>query len=221
MLTVCTLLFDPPKHMPDYSRIYDETWVEKLYRGFTRNLTIPFRFVCFTDRPRKFDLIDIEQARLTSALPGQLDYGCCIEPFRLGGPMFVAGLDTIIVGNINHLAEYCLSGDRLGLPRDPYGPPEGRPINGITLSPSHLTRKVYDDWVADGGRENDMNHIRKYPFYYTDELWPAGQIASFKGAKIAERGLPKDCRLVFYHGRPKPGLDPEVTDMPWVRDHWR
>lgn len=132
--------------------------------------------------------------------------------------MFVAGLDTIIVGNIDHLAEHCLKGDKLGLPRDPYGPPEGRPINGITLSPREWTRRIYDDWIAAGGNSvNDMNHIRRYPFHYTDMLFPASHVISYKGSRVAERGLPPDCRLVYYHGRPKPS---DLQDA-WIMEHWR
>jgi hypothetical protein len=54
MLHVVTLLWDANLHSQVFSRDYDESWVEKLYRGFARNLSEPFRFVVFTDRERTF-----------------------------------------------------------------------------------------------------------------------------------------------------------------------
>jgi hypothetical protein len=45
---------------------YDESWVEKYYNGFKRNLTIPFRFVCFTEKRRDFGGLQIHQEIFTS-----------------------------------------------------------------------------------------------------------------------------------------------------------
>ncbi len=36
MLTVATLFWQPNVASRDFSRCYDESWVEKLYRGFRR-----------------------------------------------------------------------------------------------------------------------------------------------------------------------------------------
>lgn len=213
-LIVASCLWDENKHSHYFSRCYDETWVEKLYRGFARNLTVPFRFVLFEDRPRKFNE-PIHQEPLSTSKP---DYGSFTEPYRLNAPMILVGLDTVITGNIDHLAEYCMTGDKIALPRDPKSyrlKDEGYPdqsINGVALVPAGW-RRVFDDW--DGG--NDMLNLRKHPWEPIDDKWP-GQIVSYKlVVRPNENRLPEDCRIVYFHGLPKMQ---DVTDVPFVRDHW-
>lgn len=138
MITVATLLWDANEYSRPFSRCYDETWVEKLCAGFTRHLTMPCRFVVFTDRERVFS-DGIVQMLLSSSKP---HYGHCIEPFKLNEPMIVAGLDTIITGSIDHLANYCFKADRIALPRDPFQP--HTVCNGVTLVPAGH-RRIFDD----------------------------------------------------------------------------
>ena len=205
MLHVATCLWDANRHSLEFSRAYDESWVEKLYRGFQRNLTIPFRFVVFTDNLRSFDG-GIEQERLSEPVP---DYGCFTEPYRLNEPMILVGLDTVVTGNLDHLAAYCLRGDvKIALPRDPYA--SERACNGVALVPAGQ-RKVFDDWRG----ENDMEWIRQQPHDFIDDLFPES-VASYKG-KIRERGL-RDVRIVYFHGNPKMH---ELQNVPWIAQHWR
>lgn len=205
MLHVATMLWDANEKSQSFSRCYDESWVDKLYRGFKRNLTQPFRFVVFTDRARKF-CDGIDQERLATKDPS---YGCCIEPFRLNEPSIIVGLDTIIVRNIDHFADYCLSEGRLALPRDPYAPE--RSINGVALVPAG-NRHIYDDWRG----ENDMEWLRQQPTTFIDDLWP-GQVVSLKAHDVRRKGL-QDARIVYFHGDPKP---PSLLHLDWVKEHWR
>jgi hypothetical protein len=204
MLHVATCLWDANRHSLDFSRCYDESWVEKLYRGFARNLTVPFRFVVFTDRKRSF-CEGIEQQGLIEIVP---DYGCFTEPYRLNQPMILAGLDTIVLGNVDHLAAYCLRDDvKVALPRDPYAPE--RACNGVALVPAGQ-RNVFDAWRG----ENDMEWIRKQPHDFIDDLFP-GQVQSFKGS-VRGRGL-GDTRICYFHGQEKPHQLPLV---PWIAEYW-
>lgn len=203
MLHVCTLLWDANRHSYDFSRCYDETWVEKLYRGVARNLTIPFRFVCFTEREREF-AEPIEQERLSTKEPG---YGNCIEPFRLGEPMILMGLDTVIVANIGHFAEYCLSAEKVALPRNPDNLRQS--CNAVCLAPKGW-QHIANEWRG----ENDMTWLRRYPTAFIDDMWP-GQVLSFK-RHVKTAGL-GDARIVYFHGQEKPGQ----IDEPFVTEHWR
>lgn len=205
MITVATLLWDANAESYDFSSMYTEEWVEKLYRQFARNLTVPFEFVCFTDRQREF-FEPIKQERITAPL----NYGCCIEPYKLNKPMILLGLDTMIIGNIDHLAEYCLTSDKIAVPRDPFYP--DTVCNGVQLVPAGF-REVWDTWNG----ENDMEYIRsrRDRLNVIDDLWP-GQVISYKG-EVMGRRVPLDTRIVYFHGAWKMH---ELGHEPFVREHW-
>lgn len=206
MITVATLLWDANDRGLDTSRCYTDAWVEKLYRGFARNLTRhSMRFVCFTERPRMFD----ENIEVSVSLPAKPGYGDCLRPYELDGPMILVGLDTIITGSIDHLADYCLAGRYLALPRDPYKPAQA--CNGVALIPAGYGH-VWSDWTGSG---SDMDRCREVEHVFLDDEFP-GQVASYKG-ELRGKGL-GDTRIVYFHGREKP----HEPGMPaWVAEHWR
>lgn len=204
MLNVACLLWTANRKSFHFSRMYDEEWVERLYRGFARNLRQPFRFVCFTDKIRDFEHPEIEQEKIAEPEP---DYSCGIEPYRLNEPMILVGLDTIITGSIDHLAEYCLTADKIALPRDPFQPEVA--CNGVALVPAG-NKAVYDQWNG----ENDMQWMRKQPHVLIDDLFP-GQVVSYKG-HVKKNGI-GDARIVYFHGEEKPH---QISD-PKILEHWR
>jgi hypothetical protein len=122
--------------------------------------------------------------------------------------MILTGLDTVITGNVDHLAKYCLTSDVIALPRDPYA--KERACNGVALVPAG-NAKVYEDWRG----ENDMEWMRKQPHQFIDDLFP-DQVVSYKG-HVMEHGV-GDARIVYFHGRMKPH---ELSDLPWIAEHWR
>lgn len=205
MLTVATLLWDKNKHSAHFSKMYDESWVVKLYNGFERNLCVPWRFVLFTDRPRMLPET-IRQERIRAEVP---DYTTCIEPFRYGVPMILCGLDTVVVGNCDHMANYCLTHDKLALPRDPND--RTRSCNGVCLIPEGH-QYIYRNHPAG---ENDMVWLRKQEHDYIDDLFP-GQVVSYKG-QVKKNGL-GNARIVYFHGNSKPH---ELPDVDWIGTHWR
>lgn len=205
VLTVATLLWQPNKASRDFSRCYDETWVEKLYRGFRRNLTLPFRFTVFVDRAYTFAEADIEQIALSDPEPS---YGTCIEPYRLGTPMILVGLDTIVAGNIDHIADHCLHTDRPAYPVDPYN--QRQVCNGVGLIPAGCQMMG----LAHRG-ENDMEWVRRFPHERIDAIFP-GEVQSYKG-HVKRRGL-GDARIIYFHGQEKPH---QLGHVDWIKQHWR
>ena len=202
-LAIVTLLWDPTDKSESFSRCYDETWVERLYWGFERNLTQPFEFIVYTDRPRQFT-VPVMQVKLPRGKP---DYGWCILPYMLGRPMILVGLDTIVTGNIDHLAEYCMTADRFACPRDPYHPHQV--CNGVALVPAGHQR-IGLEWAG----ANDMVWVRKYDPLVIDDMFHE-QIVSYKG-HVKPKGL-GDARIVYFHGLEKPH---ELQGLEWVRQHW-
>lgn len=203
MITVCTLLWDANRNSLPFSRMYDEEWVVKLYQGFARNLTVPWRFVVYTDRERQFGW-PIEQRRLNAEKPG---YGDCIQPYEMNEPMILCGLDTVVTGNCDEFAAYCLSAPLIALPRDPVHPKQA--CNGVSFVPAGK-RHVWERWHG----ENDMDHMRAQAHVFIDDMWP-GQVVSYKGS-VKRVGL-EDARIVYFHGEEKPH---QLGDRPWIREHW-
>lgn len=233
-LTIVAQLWDANLQSLPWSRCYDETWVEKLYRGCRRNLTSPFRFQCFTERPREFfEPIETVLYR-TSPATG---YGCLLEPYeRVQTPMIIMGLDTIVTGNLDELAAHALRTSRFGVPRDPYF--TDTICNGIIIAPPGHPARLGAAWdkameyvyVREGWLNDDVNTANSERFRdmdtmrglyaaghvdVLDDLFP-GQVISYKGRAKAD-GL-GDARIVYFHGPEKPH---EIAyAAPWIAEHW-
>jgi len=203
MLTVATCFWRANRHSAAASRVYSPEWVDRLAAGFRRNLTVPHRFVVLTDRPYEF-AAGVEQERLADDEPG---WASMIEPFRIEGPLIVAGLDTVIVGNLDHMARWCEAGDRIALPRNPG---KDYACNAVALVPPGHTR-IHDEWAG----ENDMEWLRLQPHVFIDDLW-TGQVVSYK-CEVRSRGM-RRARIVYFHGTPKPDALPNLQ---FIREHWR
>jgi hypothetical protein len=202
VITIATCFWEANGTSHQFSRCYDESWVEKLYRGFERNLTVDFEFTCFTDKFRTYQEPIGQQLFRDCRQP---DYGSMIEPFIIGEPMIVVGLDTVVCGNIDHLAEWCMTADRIALP-NPYGK---LPCNGVVLCPGGK-QEIFDDW----GGENDMEWLREQRHATIDDIFP-GDVVSYK-AHVRGQGL-AGAKIVYFHGVPKPH---QLPAEPWVRENW-
>jgi len=211
MLHVATMLWAPNIHSHPFS-VYDETWVEKLYRGFQRNLSVPFRFVVFVDTLRDFMEPAIHQKLMVTPDP---DYGAQSQIYALNEPTLFAQLDTIIVGNCDLFANYCLNATEIALSRDPYVPT--RVVNGVALIPAGH-RYVWDEWKG----ETDLTTVRRLKSTVCiEDVWPNKKyVLSYKAQveKVNGGRLDPDTRVIYYHGRPK---QIDLSHLPWVRDNWR
>jgi len=209
-LTIATMLWDSNEHSEIFSSMYDESWVEKLYWGFRRNLSVRFRFVCFTDYVRQLPQY-IHQESIMSKPPA---YAAYTEPYRLNVPMILVGLDTMIVRNIDHLADYCFRADKIALPLAIYR--RNTVCNGVALVPEGMSW-VYEEW---DGKKNDMaimrNHYRKGHINLLEEQFP-GQVLSYKKHIKPNLDSLGQARIVFFHGQEKP----HQLDLPWIKEHWR
>lgn len=99
---------------PNHGIRYTSDWVDRLYRGITRNLDLEFDFVCVTDQILPYDTVP-----LTLASDG---YWNKIELFRKGvfnGPTLYLDLDVVICRDITGYISR-LPNDRFLLCREPY-----------------------------------------------------------------------------------------------------
>lgn len=206
MITIACCLWDSNERSFDFSRCYDVEWVEKLFHGFRHNLSKPFRFVCWSERDRRYSTPLIEQRRFASQSPSYAD---ALEPFSTNEPTLLVGLDTIVTGNCDALADYCMTADKPAVPRDPFE--SEKLCNGVVLAPAGC------DWLWwRKAALNDMEMVRAHAdrFAVIDDLFP-GQCVSYKG-QVMEHGV-GDARIVYFHGVPKAD---SLSHIPWIREKW-
>ena len=200
--------------VPSHSKgIFNEEWVDRLYRGIKRNTTKQFRFVCYVDKPYEFTE-PVEQ------IPFKLPYKnmfSLLEPFGddLGKVLFV-GLDTIITGNIDHLFEL----EGFWMLRDPYFPE--RDCSGVMVFSHQPTlwqyildnhdRLAYENTMF--GMPSDMIFLDKVKHQTLEG--PDNGIFSYKVHIKEKPCLVDNSCIVYFHGKEKPH---ELSDE-WVRRHW-
>jgi hypothetical protein len=77
---------------------YDASWVEKLQCGVQRNLTLPHRFVCFSDCDVPCERVEL--------LDGDHGFWSKLQLFRpgiLSGPTLFLDLDTVVCGDLDEV----------------------------------------------------------------------------------------------------------------------
>jgi len=79
---------------------YDAGWVAKLQRGVQRNLTLPHRFVCFSDCD-----VSCERIPLSSVDHGFWSKLQMFQPGVLTGPTLYLDLDTVICSNLDEIVQ--------------------------------------------------------------------------------------------------------------------
>ena len=206
-ITVATCFWEPNVTSYDFSRAYTTQWVEKLFTGFRDKLSRPMKFVVFTDKIRQYSTPLIEQRLLETNPPS---YAAMLEPFKLNEPMIVVGLDTIVTGSCDEMADYCFYGDRIAVPRDPFYP--DKLCNGVALVPAGQAWL----WNNRNLELSDMEWVRANAdrMAVIDNLFP-GQCKSFKG-EVKSNG-PGDARIVYFHGFPKADT---LGHIGWIARAW-
>ena len=215
MIAICTGFWDANQFSKSFSRHYTEADVDALYRSFARHLTVPFRLICWSEKERSYsEPIEQRRFRPEALRNGAPHYGSMTQLYELNEPMILCGLDTIAVGNCDHLAAYCIGADKPAAPMDPFKPETV--CNGVVLVPGGCK------WMWEQGQyvSNDMDWIRDLyankRLATIDSLFP-GQVVSYKG-HVRKTGLTADTRIVYFHGEHKPH---ELPHVGWIDRHWQ
>ena len=182
---------------------YPKEYVHVLKSMVEKNLTVPHRFVVFTDDPKGYNCE-------TQPLPQGLDrWWNKIYLFKKGlfeDKCLFLDLDVVITGNLDELVS--LDGFRIisDWHLDSYN------SSVMMLGNEH---KVWDDF--------NPRMMSQYPGdqdYITDKLpnkgtFPSSWCLSYRSH--CQPGVPKNCKIVVFHGYPKPHEFPSN----WVRELWR
>lgn len=205
-------------------------YVNKLYRAVQRHLSLPYRFICFTDTkiPELFDkgieLMPMDVPDWKWNLKKMLLY----KPNNgLTGRVLCLDLDIIILGSIDNIARYnegfitCLApykkhkrriggGSIMGFDAG-YG--EERLWNPLLDEKEY---KTIEKITRGSERMYYRRQLRGVDVRFWDDVFP-GQIMSYK-REVGERcNPPSEVKIIWFHGKPRPH---ERLELLWVRDNW-
>lgn len=198
---------------------YSVEWVDKLYQGICRNLTIPFKFTC---------LSNIDTAYNTVKLISNSDnYWNKIELFRknlFNGPVLYFDLDVVICNNITN--------SLLTLPQDKFlmvKEPVTNIINSSVMFWNGDYSYLFDNYIA-----NRESVVQKYwtagPKGYGDQVYIADQTTpglidnyvdnnffAWKHCITGEHNIDNNPSVLIFHSKQKPSNN---LEMNLVQQHW-
>lgn len=209
-----------------WGQLYGPDYVNKLYRGVARNLTQPFRFVCFTDDPTGIEPPVECQPLPPITLPQGYEYSAlrkialfAAELHDLTGQTLFLDLDVIIVDNIDCFFEleapFCIIHNWIERRKTIF---RERPRIGNSSAFRFVIGEqvhVLDDFHA-----NPQRAIDDFPTeqaYMSDTVtgltfWPESWCRSFKRNcvlppplnLVATPHIPSGAKIIVFHGHPNP-----------------
>lgn len=209
MITIACVLRSGGEYKPEH------VWA--LRRGIDHHLSVDYQFRVLTDLAvGSLDDTRIPLQREESGWWSKMEL---FRPGNFDGPVLYFDLDTVLVGSIDDLASYVGSFALLG---DFY-----KPLNlqsGVMAwTPGAHTEHVWDRFIQLGSKASRMfrgdgeflNVVAEPRPDRLQDLFPR-QIVSYKRDVLRdETGLvnshwriPKDARVVCFHGQPKPWTTP-------------
>jgi hypothetical protein len=226
-----------------YGNKYDPIYVNKLYNMVQRNLTLNYRFICFTEDTTGINpQIETRPLPVTQGIKGWWYKPMFYNPeLGLNGTILFLDLDLVIFENIDKLFEYkpgefCIIRDFNRMRHAGFDKFNSSVFRLETGQHSH----VYSNFMANHnmickryqGDQDWMRHSIKDGFNY----WPDEWIQSYKwemrdnpklvldrkkgGRNFEKPGQPKikpDTSIAVFHGDPNPH---KCADY-WVAENWR
>lgn len=179
--------------------------VDCLMRQIERNTTVEYRFLCLTDLQGADKWFPSQQLEFN--YPG---WWSCVELWKLKGPMIIAGLDTLITGNIDQLFDLvCLFKENdFGLLSSPFH--ANQFVNGIQIWNGDWS------WLLDGfDFEKIQAKYRGDENYLIESLQNHGAniiaiqdyfpgICNYLKQLKSRPGRCPDPRVIYFHGKPRP-----------------
>jgi hypothetical protein len=221
--------------------VYHLDDVKRLHGAVCRNTTLPFDFVLFAgpeaQKPGRLSGLDPGIHVIPSPFPSWwvgMPFSMRHPPGVNTDAKFAIGLDCVVTGNLDEILTY--PSDFCAMKDYPaHACPKGRERDAsleVWLSRGGAGSEIWDEWVRLGCPQWDMSTAASQrvwpmcgqgwingpdrPVEY--DLFPENWIISYK-LGVRKIGLPPGCRIVSFHGRPKPAE--LVNSIPWIKEHWR
>ena len=182
---------------------YSPRYVEILQAMVERNLTIPNRFVCFTDRPENYRC---ETRKIPPGLKGWWPKVWLFSRDLFEDRMLFLDLDVAITGNLDELvnvpSKFCIISD---WHLDSYN-------SSVFVMDKNAHPEVWEDFNSTKGYAGDQDWItEKIPYA---AVFPSQWCVSYRSH--AQPGVPRGTKVICFHGEPKPDSFPSE----WVRRVW-
>lgn len=214
----------------NWCRNWGIRYVNRLYNMVQRHLTLPHRFICFTDsdNPKSFDegieLMPMDVPEWKWNLRKMLLY----KPDNgLTGRVLCLDLDIIILDNIDNIARYNTGFITCLAPYKKYK----RRIGGGSVTSfdvgygeerlwkpllNEIEYRVIEKTTRGSERIYYRRQLKGVDVRFWDDAFP-GQVLSYK-REVGDRGdPPQGARIIWFHGKPRPH---ERLELGWVKDNW-
>ncbi len=227
---------------------YGSDYVNKLYGMVSRNLTIPFRFICFTEIStgirEEVEIRELPNLGLPDNIPerGWLKLATFQSPLAdLQGTALFLDLDVIIVDNIDAFFEYDAE---FSICYDEKKKAERIGNSSVYRFEIGAHTDVLE--YFQNNFEKIKNTYRNEQAYLSDKInekgmlkfWPKHWTPSFKYHCIPKfpsnfwksPNLPVDSKIILFHGKPEPseaerGISGKwyrhFRPVQWISEHWQ
>jgi hypothetical protein len=216
---------------------YSPEYVNRLYRACLRNTTIPFDFVLYVgpeaEKPGRTATLDPNIRIVPVGLPywwSGMVFWKEDPPGIETATILYLDLDQVIIGSLDDLIRF--PSDHACMKDYPsHSCPSGLEQDACvstTLIRNGAGARVWEEYVRAGKPVwNPLGGSGPLPMAAQEivnggrygvrkDLFPEAWICSYK-LEVRKRGLPEDCRIVAFHGRPKQ----HECDEAWIKEHWR
>ncbi|BBB23028.1 glycosyltransferase [Abyssogena phaseoliformis symbiont OG214] len=223
-------------------------YVNRLFGMVSRHLSIPFRFVCFTENNvgirDEIEIQDLPELDLPSGLPerGWRKLTVFKKDFSgLSGPTLFLDLDIVVVGNLNefftHPGDFLIAHDK----KNPKKIEGNSSIFRFEIGQHPEILSFFEQ-----NPELVKSEVRHEQAYLSREMrqqdklryWPDEWVPSFKyrccpswiKSWFQAPFIPKGAKVILFHGLPNP---PEaiigrsgkwyrhIQPSPWIEKYWK
>lgn len=188
--------------------VYDHKYVNNLVDGIKSNLSIPHRIVCLTDNPSGLSSDIDDVVKFKHDWP---KWWGKVELFRpdlfKDEQVFYFDLDTFVVDSLDELVfydgEFCALRDFYHLSTmgsgfmSWHGPRTQRIYDEFKQNPNHYMQKFQS------GGDQDFISYYKPSIEYIQDAFP-NEVVSYKVHCKDKDMLPKNAKVVCFHGNPRP-----------------
>ena len=229
---------------------YGAEYVNRLYNMCKRNITLPFKFIAFTDKTdglgQNIDARPLPEMDLPPDRErGWRKLSCFRDDIGLSGRILFLDLDTVIVSNIDDY--FLIDGEFYVIEHWRPSKKHGIGETGVYRFEAGKNRDLYDYFMAN--MRKVKAEYRHEQAYVTDVLskagklkfWPKKWMPSFKYncmrpfplCYFMDPILPPEAKMVVFHGNPTPdqamagvskgikGIFRHVRTPQWLKDNWR